>query len=96
MSSPPARGPANWSYWYDSRIQFVGVPQADEIRVVWGSVDEHRFVALYRQGDRVTGALAVNGQREIMKYRMQIGRRTSWEEALEFAAKRNAAAPASA
>ncbi len=88
--------PYFWSDWYDSRIQFVGVPQADEVRVVSGSVDEHRFVALYRQGERVTGAFAVNGQKDIMKYRIQIGRRTSWEDALAFAATRNAAAAASA
>ncbi|WP_250285460.1 MULTISPECIES: NAD(P)/FAD-dependent oxidoreductase [unclassified Frankia] len=94
-AKPHESVPYFWSDWYDHRIQFVGVPRADEVQVVWGSVDEHRFVALYRQGDRLTGAFAVNGIREIMKYRIQIGRRTSWADALAFAAGRPAAAPAS-
>ncbi|GAA2862061.1 FAD-dependent oxidoreductase [Pseudonocardia halophobica] len=86
--------PYFWSDWYDSRIQFVGVPSADEIRVVSGSVDEQRFVALYRTGDRLTGCLTLDRRAEVMKYRVQIGRRTSWSDALAFAEKRNAAAAA--
>lgn len=84
--------PYFWSDWYDSRIQFVGVPVVDEIRIVSGSVEDQRFVALYRQGDRLVGALTLNRRADIMKYRVQIGRRTSWADALAFAEKRNAAA----
>jgi len=46
----------------DSRIQFVGVPGADEVRIVSGTADDDRFVALFRRGDRLTGALTLNGQ----------------------------------
>jgi NADPH-dependent 2,4-dienoyl-CoA reductase/sulfur reductase-like enzyme len=86
--------PYFWSDWYDSRIQFVGVPAADEVRVVSGSAAENRLVALYRTGDRLTGALTLNRRTETMKYRAQIGHRGSWEDALAFARKRNAAAAA--
>jgi len=86
--------PYFWSDWYDSRIQFVGVPTADEIRVVSGNISENRFVALYRQGGRLTGALALNRRADIMKYRVQIARRVSWDEALVFVEQRNAAAVA--
>jgi NADPH-dependent 2,4-dienoyl-CoA reductase/sulfur reductase-like enzyme len=80
--------PYFWSDWYGSRIQLVGVPDADEVRIVSGSADELRFVALYRTGDRLTGALALNRRAEIMKYRPLIARRARWAEALEFAASR--------
>jgi NADPH-dependent 2,4-dienoyl-CoA reductase/sulfur reductase-like enzyme len=86
--------PYFWSDWYESRIQFVGVPAADEIAVVSGSVAEKKFVALYRTGDRLTGALTLDRRADVMKYRVQIGRRGSWADALAFAEKRNAAAAA--
>ncbi|NKQ51964.1 oxidoreductase [Amycolatopsis sp. K13G38] len=83
--------PYFWSDWYDSRIQFVGVPQAEEVRVVDGDVAGGRCVALYRDGDRLIGALTINGQSVIMKYRTLITKRTHWRDALEFAESRRAA-----
>jgi NADPH-dependent 2,4-dienoyl-CoA reductase/sulfur reductase-like enzyme len=84
--------PYFWSDWYGSRIQFVGVPAADDVLVVSGDVDEHRFVALYRTGDRLTGALTVNRPADVMKYRAQIARRATWGDALDFATRRDALA----
>ncbi|MFJ9562861.1 NAD(P)/FAD-dependent oxidoreductase [Streptomyces fuscichromogenes] len=84
--------PYFWSDWYDSRIQFVGVPQADEIRVADGdAAGEGRCVALYREADRLCGALTVNAPTEIMKYRALITRGASWQEALTFAEARRTA-----
>ncbi|WP_433716559.1 NAD(P)/FAD-dependent oxidoreductase [Nocardia sp. CA-084685] len=81
--------PYFWSDWYDSRIQFVGVPTADEVQVVDGDPDaDGRWVALYREGDRLAGALTLNGQNVIMKYRGLLMEKASWEEALTFAAAR--------
>ncbi|WP_329416283.1 FAD-dependent oxidoreductase [Nocardia vinacea] len=81
--------PYFWSDWYDSRIQFVGVPTADEIEVVEGDSDvDGRWVALYREGDRLAGALTLNGQNVIMKYRGLLMKKASWGEALAFAAAR--------
>ncbi|MFI7669611.1 NAD(P)/FAD-dependent oxidoreductase [Nocardia sp. NPDC049526] len=81
--------PYFWSDWYDSRIQFVGVPTADEVQVVDGDPDaDGRWVALYREGDRLAGALTLNGQNVIMKYRGLLMKKASWEEALTFAAAR--------
>lgn len=95
-AKPYATVPYFWSDWYGSRIQFVGVPTADEVEVVSGSVDDHRFVALYRTGDRLTGALTVNRRADVMKHRVNIQRRMSWQDALAFAEKREAAAAARA
>ena len=88
--------PYFWSDWYDSRIQFVGIPGADEVRVVSGSTETKRFVALYRMGDRLTGALTLDRRADVMKYRVLIAKRTGWDEALAFAAAREAAALAKA
>lgn len=88
-AKPYGTVPYFWSDWYDSRIQFVGSPDADEVVVVDGDVDvDRRWVALYRQDDRIIGALTLNGQSEIMKYRGLIMKQAGWGEALELAAKR--------
>lgn len=88
--------PYFWSDWYDSRIQFVGVPQADEIIVADGKLDSDRWVALYREGDRLVGALSLNGQAVIMKYRGLLMKGATWEDALALAEKRRLPAAAKA
>jgi NADPH-dependent 2,4-dienoyl-CoA reductase/sulfur reductase-like enzyme len=89
--------PYFWSDWYGSRIQFVGVPDAEEVLVVDGDVDsDDRWTALYRRGGRLVGALTVNGQTVIMKYRRMIAQKTSWDDAMEFAEKRKASVLAKA
>ena len=68
-------------------------------QMVDGQVDgdgDVRWTALYRQGDRLVGALTINGQTVIMKYRRMIAQKASWSEALEFAEKRRALAEAKA
>ncbi|WP_433800053.1 NAD(P)/FAD-dependent oxidoreductase [Actinomycetospora sp. CA-084318] len=86
--------PYFWSDWYESRIQFVGVSRADddhpqvETEIVMGSEDEGAFVALYRCGDRLVGALAVDKRAEVMQYRRLILNRASWSEGLEKAEER--------
>lgn len=80
--------PYFWSDWYDARIQFVGVPDAEHAQIALGDVESGRFVTLYRSGDRLSGALAINQPREIMKFRALIARRATWSDALAFATKR--------
>jgi len=84
--------PYFWSDWYDSRIQFVGVADpVDEIVVVDGRPgDSARWTALYRSGERMVGALTLNGQADIMKYRAHIMRGGDWTAAIELAEQRRA------
>jgi NADPH-dependent 2,4-dienoyl-CoA reductase/sulfur reductase-like enzyme len=89
--------PYFWSDWYGKRIQFVGVAAGfDEIELVAGDLEGDTFVVLYRRGDRVIGALALDQRSQVMKYRTMIGKGASWAEAKEFAAARAAAAAAKA
>ncbi|MEU1599879.1 FAD-dependent oxidoreductase [Streptomyces sp. NPDC005708] len=71
--------PYFWSDWYDDRIQFVGVPSA-ESHVVLGSLEDDRFVAAFRDGGRIVGALALNWPTMIMKYRALIARSAPWSD----------------
>jgi hypothetical protein len=77
--------PYFWSDWYGSRIQFVGIPHAEEIRVISEELGEQKFLALYRRGDRITGAITIDRPTQIMKYRRLIAQSTPWPEALTFA-----------
>ena len=81
--------PYVWSDWYGNRIQFAGHAGTEEPYVVSGSLSDDKFVALYRQGERVIGALAVNEPSKIMKDRRRIALRTSWANALEVYADAN-------
>jgi NADPH-dependent 2,4-dienoyl-CoA reductase/sulfur reductase-like enzyme len=86
--------PYFWSDWYDGRVQFVGIASGDgddHVQVVAGDDAEGGpFTAIYRAGGRIVGALAVDMPAEVMKYRRLIGKRQSWDDALELAEQRRA------
>ncbi|CAM3609664.1 NAD(P)/FAD-dependent oxidoreductase [Smaragdicoccus niigatensis] len=85
-AKPYSTVPYFWSDWYGSRIQFVGSPDADEIVTIEDRGD--RLTALYRAGDRLSGALTLNGQADIMKFSGLITKRTEWGDAVRFAESR--------
>ncbi|MGW2664090.1 NAD(P)/FAD-dependent oxidoreductase [Nocardia tengchongensis] len=91
-AQPYSAIPYFWSDWYDSRIQFAGIPAGTEFEL-FGSVGAGRLLALYGDGERLVGALALNRQPDIMKLRALIAKRTPWAAALDFAADRAAAWP---
>ena len=84
-ASPYKTVPYFWSDWYTDKLQMVGIADADEVHVV-GELDDSRWVALYRSGDALVGALSLNLPGKIMKYRAMIMRGTAWNDALSFAA----------
>ncbi|MFJ2217393.1 NAD(P)/FAD-dependent oxidoreductase [Streptomyces sp. NPDC101062] len=79
---PFAPVPYFWSDQYDMKIQAYGYLRGhDEVAVVAGDLAERRFVAAYRTGDRVTGALAVGmPPKEIRQWRQAIAAGASWRE----------------
>ncbi|HEY8545188.1 MAG TPA: FAD/NAD(P)-binding oxidoreductase [Acidimicrobiales bacterium] len=75
-----------WSDQYDRKVQLAGFSAgAEEVRVVDGSLEERRFAAIYRRGDRVTAVLAMNRPRLVVKFRPLIERGATWAEALAAA-----------
>jgi NADPH-dependent 2,4-dienoyl-CoA reductase/sulfur reductase-like enzyme len=78
--------PYFWSDQYDAKIQFLGrCCPTDEVRVVDGSLEERRFVALFGRDGRLFGALAFNRPRLLMAYRKLLAAKTSFEDALAHA-----------
>ena len=89
-AKPYSTVPYFWSDWYGSRIQYVGIADdADDVEIVEGMPEEGgTWIALYRSGERLRGALAINGQADIMKYRTMIAGGKSWSDAKDFASTR--------
>lgn len=88
-ATPYQHVPYFWSDWYGRRIQFAGIPTG-EPTVVSGDWDADTFVALFRSADRLAGVLTLDRRGDIMKYRALIGRRATWQAALDLAARRDA------
>lgn len=85
-AEPYAPVPFFWSDQYGVKIRFAGVARPDdEIRVVHGSTAERRFVALFGRAGRLTGVLAFDRSRLLMRYRRRIAEGTAWEDALREA-----------
>ncbi|MFC9612251.1 oxidoreductase C-terminal domain-containing protein [Streptomyces sp. NPDC056938] len=70
-----------WSDQYGVRIQFAGVPDAEETEIVTGSVDDRRFTAYYRRGGRLVGVLALNSPRHFVQARRLIEQGSDWDSA---------------
>jgi NADPH-dependent 2,4-dienoyl-CoA reductase/sulfur reductase-like enzyme len=79
--------PFFWSDQFEARIQYLGRAAGDdEVRIVHGSVEERRFVALYGSGGRLRAALGVTLPKLLMPFRRLLAERASFEDALAFAA----------
>ena len=80
---PFAPVPFVWSDQYDRKIQSAGrFGPEDEVRIVHGSLEERRFVALHGRGGRLVGAVAMNRVRQLMAYRRKIREGIGLEEAV--------------
>ncbi|MFF0730890.1 NAD(P)/FAD-dependent oxidoreductase [Streptomyces chartreusis] len=88
---PFAPVPYFWSDQYDMKIQAYGYLRGhDEVAVVEGDVAERRFVAVYRAGDQVAGALAVGvPPRELRRWRQAIAAGVRWRKAVHIDAVAN-------
>jgi len=76
-----------WSDQYGLKFQLVGTPVAhDEVRFVFGSPEEEKFIALYRRGERLTAALGLAATGKLLKYRKMLEDDPSWEAAVAASA----------
>jgi len=74
-----------WSDQYDRKIQMAGRPgPEDELAIVDGSVEERRFVATFRRGDRCTAVLGVNRPRLVIQARMKLTESLDWAPVAEL------------
>ena len=83
LPAPFAPVPWFWSDQYDRKLQMAGRPSAsDEIVIAEGSVEERRFVAMFRRGDRCTAVLGVSRPRHVMQVRMKLMDSLDWDTAM--------------
>jgi NADPH-dependent 2,4-dienoyl-CoA reductase/sulfur reductase-like enzyme len=75
-----------WSDQYDRKIQMAGrVGPDDEVRIVVGSLEDRRFLALFRRGDRCSAVLGVNRPAQVVKTRMRLADpEFTWDAAIEM------------
>jgi NADPH-dependent 2,4-dienoyl-CoA reductase/sulfur reductase-like enzyme len=86
--APYAPVPYVWSDQYDSKIQIVGRPSADdEVEVPLGAFDDRKFVALTHRDGRLTGAVGLDEPRKVMRFKRLLTTRPSYEDALAVAAE---------
>ena len=72
-----------WSDQYDRKIQMAGrIGPDDEMHVATGSLAERRFAAIYGRAGRLVGVLGFNRPRQVMRYRMLIESRATFEDAI--------------
>ncbi|MFM7069172.1 MAG: NAD(P)/FAD-dependent oxidoreductase, partial [Actinomycetes bacterium] len=70
-----------WSDQFDRKIQPAGRPAStDEFVVVDGTLEDRRFAALFRRGDRCTAVLGVNRPRHVVQARMRLAETTNWDD----------------
>ena len=78
--------PYFWSDQYGHRLQLVGRASRDEPVFVHDPPDRPAMMALYRDGDRLGGAFAIDTVGPVMQMRSLLVRNAGFDEALEFAA----------
>lgn len=75
--------PYVWSDQYDAKLAVAGRPRAgDEIRVVDGSFEERKFVALFGRAGKLVGAVAMNRMRKHVEWRRALHEGISFDEAI--------------
>ncbi|UQX03453.1 FAD-dependent oxidoreductase [Streptomyces sp. RerS4] len=85
-AEPCTTVPYFWSQWYGHRIQFVGLPEGEQVEIL-GDTATPCFIALYRSGDRLAGALAVNRAGAVPGLRRLVRAGASWAQALAHAGR---------
>jgi len=79
--------PYFWSDQYGHRLQLVGRASGDEPVFVHDPPDSPAMMALYRDGDRLGGAFAIDTVGPLMQMRSLLVRNAGFGEALELAAE---------
>jgi NADPH-dependent 2,4-dienoyl-CoA reductase/sulfur reductase-like enzyme len=79
--------PYFWSDQYDAKLQSLGTDTlGDELRIVWGGLDEPKWVGLVRSGDGLGAVVGMRAPGRVMKLRPLLAVGASWSDALATAA----------
>ncbi|HVA05271.1 MAG TPA: FAD-dependent oxidoreductase [Acidimicrobiales bacterium] len=79
--------PYFWSDQFGIRFQVLGNPGGkDEVKVVDGSTEEGKFVALFGRAGRLRAVFAIGRPRQLMSYRPLLETGCSWDDAVAHAA----------
>ncbi len=80
--------PYFWSDQFDIRFQVLGNPGGtDEVKIVEGSLDDGKFVALFGRAGRLRAVMAIGKPRQLMGFRPLLETGSSWDDALAHATK---------
>ncbi len=80
---PYAPIPYFWSDQYGAKIQCFGRTTGfDEVRVIAGSTDDMKFVAIYRKNNKLVAALGVSMVRQLMNVHQLLVDELSWKDAI--------------
>ncbi|MGB9111999.1 MAG: FAD-dependent oxidoreductase, partial [Acidimicrobiales bacterium] len=75
--------PYFWSDQFGTKIQSIGIPEpTDDVVVVAGSLEEHRFVACFGREGRLSAAVGFSMPRDVMRFHPLLARNASFDEAL--------------
>jgi 3-phenylpropionate/trans-cinnamate dioxygenase ferredoxin reductase component len=80
--------PYFWSDQFDIRFQVLGNPGGtDDVKIVEGSLEEGKFVALFGREGRLRAVMAIGKPRQLMGFRPLLEAGSSWDDALAHATK---------
>lgn len=79
--------PYFWSEWYGHKLQMIGEP-ADEVELLGGGGATDPFLAQYRYDGDLVGAFALDRTGPLMKLRVPVRERQSWQDMLRDPAPR--------
>jgi len=86
-AAPFSPVPYFWSDQFGIRFQVLGNPRGDdEVRLVDGSFEEGKLVALFGRAGRLRAVMAIGRPRQLMGFRPLLQAGVSWDEALAHAA----------
>lgn len=85
LPKPPV--PYFWSDQYDVTVQSFGLPSGtDAIRVIDGSLEQRRFVALYGRAGRVSAVVGAGRPKALRQWRTAVAEGWSFDHAINEAA----------
>lgn len=82
--TPFATVPYFWTDQYDHKLQVHGWLRGyDEVRVIEGSFDDHRMIALFRRGHRLVGVMGIGAAKAVRQWRQHVADGETWASVVD-------------